>query len=124
MPRNKAETIRTQQTGSLTTSRSSKARRRSKIGLVLIVWVVLLGWMGISSYNVIKQQYSLVYARDRATESAARPPDGERGATHDPAVAGPGVNPSGGVLLTSGPVVFLLATAIRLLMNRRAQNDT
>jgi len=105
----------------------ARTRRGSKIGLVLIIWAVLLGWIGISSYNVIKQQYLSVYAREQSTAAARAIQDGERtgaAASHDPVIAGPGAGTSVGVLLSTGLVVFSVATGIRLLMSRRTENNT
>jgi hypothetical protein len=128
MPREKAETMGTHRAGAGGPSRRGFARtkRRSKIGLILAVWLVLLGWIGISSYNVMRQ-YSSVYGKDRVTVEANGPPDAARGSggsMHDPVTARPGVDGGAGLLLTSGLVVFFLATAIRLMMNKRMQNHT
>jgi hypothetical protein len=104
----------------------ARTRRGSKIGLVLITWAVLLGWIGICSYNVIKQQYLSVYAQDQGTDGPRGIPEGERAGTgtHDQPTAGPGANTSVGVLLSSGLVLFSVATGIRLLMSRRTENNT
>jgi len=112
----------------VSSGRLARTGRGLKIGLVMIIWLGLLGWIGISSYNVIRLQYSPVYARDRAAESATGDPRGEAKAgtsTYESAPsASPGLSASPGVLLTAGTFVFFLATGIRLLVNRRKQNDT
>jgi len=108
-------------------SRLAWTRRGSKIGLALIIWAVLLGWIGISSYNVIKQQYLSVYAREESTAAPRGTQDGEKpgaASSHDPVIAGPGARTSVGVLLSTGLVVFSVATGIRLLMSRRTENNT
>jgi hypothetical protein len=135
MARKKATASQAERPGGGVSPRGSFARtkRGSKIGLGLIIWAALLGWIGVSSYNVIKQQYPSVYAQEKADGPTSGARDDERtagasheavAAGHDPVAAGWGVNTSVGVLLTSGLVVFSVATGIRLLMNRRTENNT
>jgi hypothetical protein len=124
----KAGKVRTQRSGSRASSRRSldRTKRGSKVGLILFMWIALLGWIGVSSYNVIRQPYSSVYARDRGPGDSNGLPDRTRssGAVHEPAAAGAAVDFGAGLLLTSGLVVFFLATAVRLLMNKRREDDT
>jgi len=129
MVRKKAARAQLKRPRGRVSSRGSLARttRGSKIGLVLIIWAALLGWIGISSYNVIKQQYLSVYAREQSTAGPRAIQDGERSAVpagHDQVAAGPAANTSVAVLLSSGLIVFSVATGIRLLMSRRAENNT
>lgn len=101
-----------------------RTRRGRNLGLIL-VWLAMSGWFGTSTYMVVKHLSSPVYAQDGGTAATAVPDAGKSAGapTRDSNPAGRAGDASALLLLTSGSVIFLITTAVRVQLNRRTEDD-